>query len=80
MNHKVTRTGMKVKAKRKIRPGEYTEIVGKIVDIQRKFEDYHESFIYQIEYKNEAGQVRYIWIPDYRVRRLSDGESLTNLP
>jgi len=80
MFHKVTKHEMKVKAKRKIRPGEYTEIVGKIVDIQRKFEDYHESFIYQIEYKNEAGQLRYVWIPDYRVQRLSDGEWLSNIP
>jgi len=80
MFHKVTRAGMKVKAKRKNRPGEYTEIVGTIVDIKRKFEDYHESFIYQIEFTNEAGQVRYIWIPDYRVQRLSDSEWLSNIP
>jgi len=80
MFHKIPRHGLEVKAKRKIRPGEYTEIVGTIVDIQRKFEDYHESFIYQIEYKNEAGQLRYVWIPDYRVQRLSDGEWLSNIP
>ena len=80
MFHKVTKDGMKVKAKRKTRPGEYTEIVGTIAGIKRKFEDYHESFIYQIEFTNEEGQVRYIWIPDYRVQRLSDGEWLSNIP
>jgi len=80
MFHKIPRHGLEVKAKRKIRPGEYTEIVGTIVDIQRKFEDYHESFIYQIEFTNEQGQVRYIWIPDYRVQRSSDSEWLSNIP
>jgi len=80
MFHKVTKHEMKVKAKRKIRPGEYAEIIGTIVGIKRKFEDYHESFIYQIEFTNEAGQDSCIWIPDYRVQRLSDGEWLSNIP
>ncbi len=80
MFHKVRKHEMKVKAKRKTRPGEYTEIEGTIVGVKRKFEDFNESFIYQIEFTNEAGQVRYIWIPDYRVQRSSDSEWLSNIP
>ncbi len=75
MFHKTPRRDLEVKA----RTGTGL-IEGTIVGIKRKFEDFHQSFTYQIKFKNADGQTRYIWLPDYRVQRLSDGEWLANIP
>ena len=76
MFHKTPRQGLEVKAH--LRTGNKVE--GTIVGIKRKFEDFHQSFNYQIEFKNADGQTRYIWLPEHRVQRLSDGEWMANVP